>query len=337
VFNGIVVQVTDALGGTDTQTYSITIAGAGTTTSVISSDQSAVFGEAVTFTATVSSGAGTPTGTVNFKDGGTCTSGGTLLDTESLVSGSATSTAISSLSVSGSPHTILACYGGSGSFSISSGTVIQTVNPAATTTGVTSSANPSVFGQTVTLTATVSPTAPGAGTPTGSVQFRSDGAKIGGMVALSGGGASRIITTLAVGSHTITAAYNGSANFHGSAGTLSPDQAVNQGATTTTITTDLSAPSTSSTPITVSYNVNPVAPAVGALNGGGASVMVSLDAGGGGESCVGSVTAAGAGSCTISASPPIGTGTPRTVTATYSGNANFSGSTSAPVSHEVDP
>jgi hypothetical protein len=41
------------------------------------------------------------------------------------------------------------------------------------------------------------------------------------------------------------------------------------------------------------------------------------------------------GSCTILA--PIGTGTPRTVTATYTGNTNFTGSTSAPVSHEVDP
>jgi hypothetical protein len=71
------------------------------------------------------------------------------------------------------------------------------------------------------------------------------------------------------------------------------------------------------------------------LTAGAQAVTVSLDAGGGGESCTGPVTAGGLGSCTIS--PPIGVGTPRTVTATYSGNANFTGSTSAPVSHEVDP
>ncbi len=334
-FNGIVVQVTDALGGTNTQTYSITISGAGTTTSVSSSDQSSVFGEPVTFTATVSSGAGTPTGSVRFKDGGTCASGGTLLDTESLVSGSATSNSISTLSIGGSPHTILACYDGNGSFAASSNSLQQTVGQAATTTAVTPSVNPSVFGQSVTFTATVSASAPGSGTPSGTVRFRSDGVNLGSTVTLSGGVATRNTSTLAVGNHTITADYNGSANFQTSSGTLSGGQTVNQGATTTTITSDLSAPTTSGQPITVSYDVSPVAPATGDLSTGGASVTVSLDAGGGGESCVGSVTAAGAGSCTIAA--PIGVGTPRTVTATYSGNTNFSGSVSAPVPHQVNP
>jgi hypothetical protein len=334
VFNGIVVQVTDALGGTDTQTYSITIAGAASSTSVTSSDQTAVFGEAVTFAATVSSGSGTPTGTVTFRDAGSCGSG-TVLDTESLVGGTATSTAIPTLSVSGSPHTIFACYGGSNSFAASSGSLSQTVGPAATSVGVTSSANPSVFGQSVTFTAAVSANAPGSGTPGGTVRFRADGSNLGQNVALSGGLATRTTAGLAVGNHTITANYNGSANFQSSTGSLSSGQTVNQGTTTTAITSDLSAPTTSGQSITVSYDVSPVAPASGDLSTGGASVTVNLDAGGGGGSCTGSVTAGGLGSCTIAA--PIGVGTPRTVTATYAGNANFTGSTSDPVSHEVDP
>lgn len=332
VFNGIVVKVTDALGGTDTRTYSITIAGAGTTTSVSSSDQASVFGEPVTFTATVSSGAGTPTGNVRFKDGGTCASGGTLLDTESLVGGSATSNAVSTLSIGGSPHTILACYDGSVSFAASSNSLQQTVGQAATTTGVTSSANPSVFGQTVTLTATVSPTAPASGTPSGTVQFQSDGVNLGATVALSGGVAIRNTSTLAVGTHTITATYNGSANFQGSTGTLSPAQTVNQGMTTTTINSVLPAsPSTSADALTVSYNVDPVVPASGALNGGGASLSVSLDTG---ESCPTPPLAAnGTGSCTIPA--PITAGD-RTVTVTYSGNTNFATS-SAQAAQHVNP
>jgi protocatechuate 3,4-dioxygenase beta subunit len=334
------VLVTASYGGdanyqASSKSASISVSGSATNTSVGSSDANSVFGEAVIFTANVTSGAGTPTGSVVFKDGGTCSSGGTLLDTETLVSGSATSVGISTLSVSGSPHTILACYQGGGSFASSNGSVTQTVNQAATTTGVGSSANPSVFGQSVTFTATVSVSAPGGGTPTGTVQFQADGSNIGGAVALSGGVATRSTSGLAVGAHVITATYNGSTNFQGSVGTLSGGQTVNQGATTTTITSDLSVATTSADPITVSYDVNPVAPASGAVNGGGASVTVSLDAGGGGESCTGSVAADGTGSCTIAA--PIGAGTPRTVTAVYSGNTNFSGSTSAPVSHDVNP
>jgi uncharacterized repeat protein (TIGR01451 family) len=51
-----------------------------------------------------------------------------------------------------------------------------TVSQAATTTVVTSNHNPSVFGQPVTLTATVTANPPGAGTPTGTVQFFRRGA-----------------------------------------------------------------------------------------------------------------------------------------------------------------
>jgi hypothetical protein len=311
---------------------SVSVSGAPTTTGVGSSDANSVFGEAVTFTATVSPG--TATGTVTFKDGGTCASGGTVLDTETLSSGTATSVAISTLSVGS--HTIWACYGGGGAFSASGGSTTQNVGQAATTTGVGSSANPSVVGQSVTFTATVTVNGPGTGTPTGTVQFQSDGSNIGGAVALSGGVATRSTSGLAVGSHTITATYNGSGNFQGSTGTLAPDQTVNQGATTTTITSVLPAsPSTTADALTVSYNVDPVAPAAGNLGNGGATVTVSLDAGGGGESCVGSVTAGGAGSCVIPA--PINAGSPRSVTAVYSGNANFTGSTSASVDQTVTP
>jgi protocatechuate 3,4-dioxygenase beta subunit len=329
------ISVTAAYGGdanyqASQKSATITVSGSATSTSVGSSDANSVFGEAVTFTATVSPG--TATGTVTFKDGGSCGGGGTVLDTQTLTAGSATSTPISTLSVGGSPHTILACYGGGGSFSASSGQVTQNVGPAVTTTVVGSSDNPSVFGQTVTFTATVTVNAPGAGTPGGTVQFESDGGNVGGQVMLVGGVATRNTSGLAVGTHTITATYSpANGNFQGSAGTLSPDQTVNQGATTTTITSDLSAASTSLDPIPVSYNVDPVAPASGNLNGGG-TVTVSLD--GGLEQCTGNVSGNGSGNCTIPA--PIVPGA-RTVTATYSGNTNFAGSASAPVSHEVDP
>jgi hypothetical protein len=89
---------------------------------------------------------------------------------------------------------------------------ISATNPTATT--LASSLNPSVFGQNVTLTATVTSN---AGTPTGTVQFN-DGQASLGTATLNGGVASVSVSTLAVGSHAISAVYQpDSGNFAGSA------------------------------------------------------------------------------------------------------------------------
>jgi len=82
----------------------------------------------------------------------------------------------------------------------------------ATSTVLNSTPNPSVFGQAVTLTATVTPVRPDTIAPTGTVVFK-DGATTLGVVTLVNGSASLSISTLAVGSHPLTAAYNGSATF----------------------------------------------------------------------------------------------------------------------------
>jgi hypothetical protein len=92
-------------------------------------------------------------------------------------------------------------------------------------TTVISSANPSIVGQAVTFTATVSAVT-GAGTPTGTVQFKVDGANLGTPVALSGGSASISTTALAIGTHTVTAEYSGDDNFNPSTGALSGGQVV---------------------------------------------------------------------------------------------------------------
>src|SRR5438270_7766992 len=56
----------------------------------------------------------------------------------------------------------------------------------ASTTSLTSSVNPSTFGQSITFTATVSPSSP---TPSGTIQFTIDGVNFGTPVTLSGGSA----------------------------------------------------------------------------------------------------------------------------------------------------
>ena len=99
-----------------------------------------------------------------------------------------------------------------------------TNDKAPTSTAVSSSSNPSDLGQNVTFTATVTS---GAGTPTGTVQFKDNGNNLGAPVALNASGVAQFTTSaLTTGTHTITADYSGDANFLTSAGTLSGGQVV---------------------------------------------------------------------------------------------------------------
>jgi hypothetical protein len=100
-----------------------------------------------------------------------------------------------------------------------------------TTTAVTSSVNPSQFQQTVTFTAAVSAA---SGTPAGTVTFF-DGSTQLGTGTLSAGKAQFLTHTLAVGGHSITATYTGSANFAASTSAVLT-QTVGKAATTTTLT-----------------------------------------------------------------------------------------------------
>jgi Ca2+-binding RTX toxin-like protein len=93
-----------------------------------------------------------------------------------------------------------------------------TVTPAtssATTTAVASSADPSVYAQPVTFTATVSAVS-GAGTPTGTVTFK-DGRKVLATEPLVNGQATFTTDALKRGSHAITASYGGDGTFLASA------------------------------------------------------------------------------------------------------------------------
>jgi hypothetical protein len=222
-----------------------------TSTTVTSSVNPSIFGQSVTFTATVTNigtTTATPTGTVQFSVDGVAF-GAPVPISGSGTSATAMSGATATMSVSGSPHTIQAVYTNTdGGFSGSSGTLNQTVNPAPTSTKVVSSVNPSIFGQSVTFTATVANTA-GAGistaTPTGSIQFSVDGVAFGAAVPLSGSGAAATATSSATATlsvsgspHTIKAVYtNSDGNFSGSSGNAG--QTVNPAPTATTVTSSL--------------------------------------------------------------------------------------------------
>lgn len=136
---------------------------------------------------------------------------------------------------------------------------------AVSSTAVTSSVNPSDLGQTVTFTATVTSS---AGIPAGTVQFKDNGTSLGDSVPMNASGVATVTTSsLATGTHTVTAIYSGDTNFTVSTGTLFGGQVVstqptlsindvtlaegNSGTTSFTFTVTLSA--ASSLPVTVAY------------------------------------------------------------------------------------
>jgi hypothetical protein len=276
-----------------------------TTTTLASSLPNSTFGQFVTFTAAVSPS--TATGTVNFFDG--ANSLGTVA-----LSGGTASLTTSTLNVG--THSITANYSGDAGFTGStSASLTQTVlaGTIGTTTALTSSLNPSAYQQQVTFTATVSPSS-GA---TGSVTFM-DGATSLGTSALNGSGVATLATSsLGAGTHSITAQYGGDGGHTSS--TSSPlSQTVNRTGTTTALTSS-SNPSKSGSAVTFTATVSSstatgtvqffdgaASLATTPLNGGRASLSTSSLSGG-----------------------------KHAITAVYSGDANFGGSTSAVLSQNV--
>lgn len=184
------------------------VSAASTTTSLSSSATSAVTGQRVTLTArvaVVAPGKGTPTGSVIFRDGSV------EIATVALSGGRATQ----QVTLAVGSHSLTAEFVPSTqNFGASTGATELTVNKAATTVTLTSSGTPSQFGRKVTFTATVRVISPGAGTLKGAVTFR-DGETVLATVPLNNGRATFATSSLARGSHTITASYDGDESFSG--------------------------------------------------------------------------------------------------------------------------
>jgi Bacterial Ig-like domain (group 3) len=198
----------------------------------------------------------------------------------------------------------------------------ETVNQASTGTSVTSDNHPSVFGQSVTFTATVTVTSPGSGTPTGNVQFY-DGANLLGSGSLSGSApfqATYGTSGLSVTTHSITAKYVGDTNFATSTSSIF-SQEVDKADTTTTVGTISPEPSQIGQSYSVAYTVVAKSPGSGTPTGD-----VTVDDSDGNH-CTASVAD---GSCSLT-STSSGT---KTITATYVGDTNFNGS-NATESHVV--
>ncbi len=287
------------------------------TTSISSQPDPTVYGQPVTFTATVQDvapGTAVPTGTVTFMNGSTA------LGTVKLLGGEATFTF---KTLPAGSDSITAVYNGDSTIAPSTSPVLtQTVNQDGTTATVTSNRNPSVYGQAVKFTATVAAEAPGSGTPTGTVTFM-DGSTTLGTENLSGGKATLKTSALGLGVQSITVVYSGDSNFLTSTSAVL-NQTVNQDATTTSIASSLN-PSTYGEKVTFTATVTASAPGSGMPTG----TVTFMD----GSTMLGTGTLSGGVVTFSTSSLSVGT---HSITAVYSGDSDFKTSKSQVLRQRVN-
>jgi hypothetical protein len=308
----------DTLPAVSVTTYTWTSGGSsGPSIAVGSSLSPSTYGQSVTFTATLTGTSTAPTGSVTFLNGGTAIGTANLT-----VTGALTSTATFTTStLPGGTDAITVSYA-----SASSPAFNQVVNSGSVTAAVTSSLNPSVYGQSTTLTATVNGV---YAAPTGSVTFMNGATSLGSATLTPDSGLSSTATfatsTLPVGTDSVTAVYAATANF-GAATSPAVSQVVSAASTTTTVASSL-------TPSSYGQSVNLTATVSGTYAAPTGSVTFMN-----GATSIGSATlTAGSGlssSTTLTTSTlPVGTDS---ITAVYAGTANNGGSTSSALSQTVN-
>ena len=194
-----------------------------------------------------------------------------------------------------------------------SGTAAQS----SATPQLSSSLNPSAYGNTVTFIAAVSPGSKPI--PTGTITFY-DGSTALQAVTMSGGSASYRTSALAVGSHSITAKYSGDSAWKPSISIALP-QVVNQAMASITLKTSLSNVLLDTPTTLTAFVSSPGAPPAG--------TVTFMD----GTTNLGSAPLnAGVASASVSTLPAG----KHNITAIYSGSTNFTSVTSAAISELVE-
>ena len=273
-----------------------------TTTVLSSSANPSAYGGSLVLSAIVSPPRAT--GTVQFMEGAT------LLGTATVDTMGGAYLSLSSLSVG--THSITAVYSGDSNFLAStSAALAQVVNKASSTVTLASSANPSTVGQSVTLTAVLSPAS-----ATGTVQFLDDSTMLG-TATITSGSATLAVSLSAAGAHSLTAVYSGDGNYTSSTATLK--QTVNKGASSVVLTSSQN-PSPYGTNIQLSATVTP---------GSATGSIQFLD----GPTLLGTAVISGGPPTMYISTLSVG---PHAITAVYGGDANDEGSTSAVVTQTVN-
>jgi len=265
----------------------------------------------VTFTVgAVAPASGTPSGTVTVSDGtgATCTA--------SAPSGSCALT-----STTAGTKSVVATYGGDANFAAStSEATSHQVNAAHTTVMITNTPATSFFGQPITVQFTVTVNAPGAGTPVGTVTVTYGNA--GGCTApVTAGKCS--FTPTAAGTGSLQAVFTPSTPDFVTDQSPTVSYTVNRATTTTAVTS-------SKNPADEGESVTFTA-VVAVANGQGTptGTVAFRD----GDATLATVPLSGNGSATTSSSFTAGQ---HNITAQYSGDSNFAGSTSAVLQQQVN-
>jgi len=275
------------------------------TITVISATNPAIAGHPVTFTATVTGS--NPTGTVEFL------SGATSLGAPVALTGGMAVFTTTTLPVG--TDSITAVYSGDADNNTStSASLSETISLAPTSTTVLSSMEHVPFGQSVTFTAIVT-----GDVPTGSVQFLDGAASLAASVPLTGNIATFTTSTLAVGTHSITAVYKGDAFNAGSTSPGVSEFVSLNNPTTTTVVASID-------PVTVGNSVTFTAMVKGSAPSGSIQFMD-------GGAVLGSAVGLSAGNAALTTSSLSG-GT-HSITAVYTGDSANAPSTSAVLSEVV--
>jgi hypothetical protein len=185
-----------------------------TTLTMTTSASPAQFSDPVTFTATVTV-AGVPVagGIVNFHNRSTALATNVPINAQGKATFTTPALAVGT-------HPISATYKGTSTLADTQHEISQIVQPATTTTSLTSSPNPSNRNQAVTFTATVKHNA--AGVPSGTVTFKEGATVLAANVAVNASGIATFQrSNLTSGTHAITAVYNPTASYGASTGLVS--------------------------------------------------------------------------------------------------------------------
>ncbi len=289
-----------------------------TTTIEVTPPGSAIFGQPIIFTITVTGEEeGTPTGSITIKNGPDI-----LAENIELQNGRATWSPGTRQFPVGT-YRITADYSGDaiyqGGFSMVMDYVVRLPDPVQTRTTITADPSPSINGEPVTFTATVSPTE-GDGRPTGMVAFYSGNQPLGGKVSLTNGQAV-LIESLPLGTYQIWAEYEGTAAYTTSRSAELTHEVVRR-PTTTTLT---AAPNPATLGQTVTFNVV-VAAAAGQPKPTGTVKFYN------GDTELGTQELTNGTANLTTATLPVGQ---HTITVVYQGDDDYASSTSNEVIQEV--
>jgi len=290
-------------------TLVVVVQQAPTTTSLSSSINPQIVGQSVTLTATVTSVSANLGGSVNFLDGTTPLGAATL--------GANGTASFSTSQLSFGTHSLTAVYSGDTNHATSTSSIVNEQIVQAATATLSSSVNPSIAGANVIFTAKLA----GVGTtiPTGSIIFADNGTTLGSVAVDPTGAASFASTTLAVGSHTITATYAGDKNYSGASASLI--QTI-QNANTQVVLTSSVNPSVYGIPMELTAAIT--------SNGGIATGSVTFTDGG---VLIGSGVLSSTGVATLTLST-LAPGS-HTIVANYPGDGRASPSSSTPLTQVV--